>query len=109
MRRRGAGPRLRCIEEELVLGHGGVDFFGPGEDASGEIRDVSEACALEGQGGFLAAGSRAAVDDDLIVLMLGEFPDARFNRADGDERSAEVGDLVLVGFANVEDENVFFS
>ena len=48
------------------------------------------------------------MDDDLVVFVGGDLGDAGFDGAYGDQRSAEVGDLVLVGLADVEDEDVFF-
>ncbi len=48
------------------------------------------------------------MDDDLVVFVGGNLGDAGFDGAYGDQRSAEVGDLVLVGLAYVEDEDVFF-
>src|SRR5216683_1441520 len=74
----------------LVLRHRGVDLVGPGEDASGEVRDVGEAGLLEGEGGLLAAGSGAAVDDDLAVLLVGEFAYAALDLAHWNQGCAEV-------------------
>ncbi len=47
------------------------------------------------------------MDDDLAVLLRGEFADAALDLADGDQRCAEVCDGVFVGLADVEDEDVF--
>ncbi len=47
------------------------------------------------------------MDDDLAVLLLGEFADAAFDVAHRDLRRSEVDDLVLVRLAHVEDEDVF--
>ncbi len=93
----------RCASA-LVLGQDLVDAVGPGQDAAGEVRDVGVALLLEEEGGALAAGSGFAVDDDLGGLGEGEAVELVGEIAYGDQRRADVDDLVFVGLADVEDE-----
>ena len=65
---------------------------------------MGEAGVLEDDGGFLAAGPRTAVDDDLGVFGDGDLDYTRFEGADGDQRGSEVGDGILMGLADIEEE-----
>ncbi len=48
------------------------------------------------------------MDDDFVVFVRGDLGDAGLDGAYRDQWGAEVRDGVLVGLADVEDEDVFF-
>ena len=82
-----------------------VDLVGPGENAAGEIFHFGVALLREELGDALAAAAGAALHDDLAVAVdLGE---TLRHLALRNERAADVGDLIFVRLANVEDENIF--
>ncbi len=56
------------LSSELVLGHGGVDLPGPGEDSAGEVLYL-EALFVEQFGGGLAAAAGFALDDDWLRFV----------------------------------------
>src|SRR5512132_3490650 len=83
----------------------GIDLVRPGENPSGEIADVLEAGLPKEFDGGCAATASLAVDDDLAVVI--QLVYALRQIAEWDEVSADVGDLIFVRLANVEDKDIF--
>ena len=63
-----------AVRPRSVLRHLGIDPFGPGVDAAGEVVDFGEARLAQEVDGLGAASAHLAVDDDLAVGV--EFADA---------------------------------
>ena len=56
------------MKGELIFGDFGIDLFGPGGDAAGDIPDVGEAVIEKEGDSFGAATAEFAVNDDLLVF-----------------------------------------
>src|SRR5882762_3372385 len=78
-----------------------------GKNAAGEVRNIRESSLLEGQRGLLAAYASFAVDDDFAVLLVCQLGGAALNVTDRNQRRTEIRDLMLMRFADIEDEDVF--
>src|SRR5215213_268946 len=88
----------------LVLRHAGVDLLAPGCDAALDVVDVLEALVLQELDGPCAAASGLAVNDEVLVLI--QLSQTLRKLAKGYEPHADVGDLVLVRLAHVENVDV---
>src|SRR5271155_2578601 len=84
----------------LVFLHRRIDLIRPGENAAGKVAHLLKAVGLEQLRGPLAAGTRAAVNDDLLVLV--ELPKAVGKVVLRNKQTADLCDLILVRLAHVE-------
>src|SRR3954465_4214830 len=97
--------KVNKIPLVLVLRYLGVNLLRPGGDAAGEVAYFFEPGLAEEIHGFRAAASHLAVGNDLTRGI--KFADALRKIAERDEISAEIGDLIFVGLADVEHEEIF--
>src|SRR5580658_1437473 len=93
------GDRARQAVPSVLL-HLRIDFVAPGEDATGEVDHLRVTGLLEEFSDTLRAGTAAAVDNDFAIA--GDFRQALWHVILGNELAANLRDLELVGFANVE-------
>src|SRR5580692_4958800 len=88
-----------------VLWHLGIDLVGPGQNSACKVYDSGVAGLFEKLGNALASGARLALHDDFAVAVnLGQAIGHIVLR---DQLSADLGDLVFKGFADVEDVSIF--
>lgn len=83
----------------LILLHLGVDLIAPGKDATGEIHDAGVTGLLEKLGDALGARAAAALHHDFAVAV--DLGQALRHIVLRNQRSTDIGDLVLIGFTNI--------
>src|SRR5215218_909325 len=88
----------------LVLRDARVYLLAPGVDATPDVVDVLEAGVLEELDGPRAAPAALAVDGKSLVPV--ELDQALRQLGEGNEPRADVGDLVLVRLAHVENRDL---
>src|SRR5271168_502578 len=88
-----------------VLWHLRIHAVGPGCDPAGQVVYFGEPRLLQERDCLGAAAAHLAVDHNFAAGI--QFVHALGQIIQRNEMSAKIADLVLVGLAHVEDENVF--
>src|SRR6266481_470953 len=100
-RRFARHPRLGATS---VLGNGWIDLIGPSEDAAFQVENLAKARLSQEVHGFGGTLSAAAMRDDFAGGI--EFVDATRQLPKREEMPFEIADLVFVGLAYIENEEI---
>jgi len=90
--------------QRSVARDGRVDFGGPGEDTAAKIRNLAETGLAEEVDGLRGTLAALAVRNDFARGI--EFMNAARELAERDQVSVQIADLIFVGLADIQDEDI---